>query len=357
MLADGPRTSVTDDAGVRRESRHVQDDDSPATGKRLLTIALSALVALLIVEIALHVAHLALTRFGGRGGADVAATDKFRILTIGDSNTYGLGMTREAAYPAQLERRLNASVGEEKFEVINLGVPGLNSSQALQYLPKYVELYEPDLLLVLTGVNDYWNPAESNTDAAESLRNRIHRLLSHLRIYRLIVLVWDYYRFGAAGGDATLRTLQTRKETGDADDATVHELHFGDETFSFRNERRPLVLTAEENEARTSQNIAQIIEVAAAARVPLVLPTYAANTGHYSIANGAIQSSSGALVVPQTFADHLARRIPRPRPGPDKLFFPDLHPKAPVYAAYAQNLCEALAREHVVPIEECTDTP
>jgi hypothetical protein len=329
--------------------------------KRLLTVSLSVLVGLLVVEAGLQTAAFVVPRVAGRGSVSTASNEKFRILTVGDSNTYGIGMPRSRAYPAQLEQLLDASADSDRFEVVNMGVPGSNSSQVVENLPQYIRMYKPHLLVVLTGVNDYWNPAETSADQGEGGLAWLHRLLSHLRTYKLGVLVIDYFRFGAAGGGgaeggAKLETLQTRTGNGGPEDAAVHELHFGDATFSFRNERRSLLLTDAEHEAHAARNLRRIVDIADAAGVPLVLPTYAANLGHYGVANRTIMGVHCATVVPQFFRAHLEKRIPAPRPRDDQLFFPDLHPKAPVYRAYAESLCEALVKEKLVPLDRCVHT-
>lgn len=326
--------------------------------RRLLTVTLSVVLGLLMVETALRCAAAVVPRLLRRGGERVVSDEKVRIFCIGDSNTYGAGLSPTEAYPAQLERLLNASAGEERFEVVNLGVPGSNSAQAVERLPRYIRLYKPHLLIVLIGVNDYWNPAETTVGRGEGAIARLHRLLSGVRIYRLAVLVVDYFRFGAAAGDAAnLKTLELREDAGGTADATVHELRYGAATFSFRNPRRTLVLNEVEHEELVAQNLRRIVEIANGAGVPLVLPTYAANLGHYAVVNRAIQRTDGALVVSQTSAAHVAARELGPVVRRDQLFFPDLHPKGPVYSAFARKLCDALVQGRLIPLERCANAP
>ena len=53
---------------------------------------------------------------GSHGGA------AFRILCLGDSHTYGWGVKRREAWPAQLEALLDPPGAPARFEVLNLGV-------------------------------------------------------------------------------------------------------------------------------------------------------------------------------------------------------------------------------------------
>ena len=49
--------------------------------------------------------------------------DRFRIVVIGDSFTFGLGVGDFLTYSAQLEKILNVA-DKNQFKVLNLGVPG-----------------------------------------------------------------------------------------------------------------------------------------------------------------------------------------------------------------------------------------
>lgn len=72
--------------------------------------------------------------YGRKGSAT------FRLLVLGDSFTMGVGVEQDETYGQVLERRL-AAVGQSSaqipaptYEVINAGVPGYNTQQALTYL-------------------------------------------------------------------------------------------------------------------------------------------------------------------------------------------------------------------------------
>ena len=136
-------------------------------------------VAFTALEGGLRVAAFLLARSSGHSETAADATEgSFRILCIGDSNTYGTGVERIETYPAQLQQFLNAAPGAPRFQVTNLGVPGSNSAQVRHRLPQYLDLYDPDLVIVLIGVNDYWNPEETESGPALSSGERLHRRLS-----------------------------------------------------------------------------------------------------------------------------------------------------------------------------------
>jgi lysophospholipase L1-like esterase len=70
------------------------------------------------------------------------------VLALGDSLTFGTGAAPETAYPAVLAE----STG---WDVLNAGVPGDTSAQALQRLPSLLRERPPALVLVSIGGNDF----------------------------------------------------------------------------------------------------------------------------------------------------------------------------------------------------------
>ncbi len=316
---------------------------------RAVLIGAGLLAGVAILEIGLQAVALVVPAYLTRAGGPAPYGDgRFRILCIGDSNTYGAGVARSDAYPAQLEQLLNGSSDEPRFAVVNLGVPGSNSAQVLHRLPDYIDLYEPDLMIVLIGVNDFWNPSETDPGPGDVSRLRLHRLLSSLRSYRLVLLSIEAYRTPetATPHAAVLETKEWRRERGGRGDATVHALRYGTTTFTFRNPRRAIALDREAHEALLRANLDEIVRVAAGRGVPLVLATYAAHVQRYSLVNRVLLSTSGAHVVSRRFREDLARYVGPPREG---LYTRTLHPKGPVYAAFAASLRDALVRWGLIP--------
>ena len=76
-----------------------------------------------------------------------------RIIAVGDSCTFLLGLWR-FAYPSILERRLNAAGGGKRFEVINAGIEGYNSTFAKARIEQELIGYRPHLVLIYVGWND-----------------------------------------------------------------------------------------------------------------------------------------------------------------------------------------------------------
>lgn len=99
-----------------------------------------------------------------RGKAEPPADGRRRILAIGDSTTFGLGVDDAEAWPAQLERLLNAQ--GLPAAVFNGGVTGYSAYQGLRYLEKYGLPLRPDLVIATFGYND----AQSWTENSDLLQ-------------------------------------------------------------------------------------------------------------------------------------------------------------------------------------------
>lgn len=81
-----------------------------------------------------------------------------RVLTIGDSITFGYGVAREDSYPEKLEKLLNERE-PGKWEVINFGTPGTNIKEYVSMFIKRGIEYDPDLVVLGYCLNDIDPPA------------------------------------------------------------------------------------------------------------------------------------------------------------------------------------------------------
>src|SRR6266567_4419734 len=78
-----------------------------------------------------------------------------RILALGDSVTFGLGVAEEDAYPRMTETLLNSRTdGRPPVEVLNFGIPGYNTVQELAQLRELGLAFHPQLVVVGFLYND-----------------------------------------------------------------------------------------------------------------------------------------------------------------------------------------------------------
>jgi tetratricopeptide (TPR) repeat protein len=82
-------------------------------------------------------------------GPDDAVT---RVLCLGESTTFGA----QVAYPAELEKLLNA--GGRRYQVINGGVPGIDTDEILRRLDGNLARYRPHIVVAMMGANDRGTP-------------------------------------------------------------------------------------------------------------------------------------------------------------------------------------------------------
>jgi hypothetical protein len=80
----------------------------------------------------------------------------WRIAAIGDSITYGSGVSRDGAYGEQLEELLAAArvEGQPRVEVLNFGVPGYNVTQIVERLRRRGLAFDPDAVVYGYSLND-----------------------------------------------------------------------------------------------------------------------------------------------------------------------------------------------------------
>jgi len=70
------------------------------------------------------------------------------VLILGDSLSYGTGAAKGEDYPTLLAQRTG-------WDIINAGVPGDTSAEGLTRLPRLLEKYQPTLLMIELGGNDF----------------------------------------------------------------------------------------------------------------------------------------------------------------------------------------------------------
>lgn len=103
------------------------------------------------------------------------------ILAVGDSLTAGFGLAEEDAYPALLEKKLQAD--GHPYRVINAGVSAETSSGALARL-EWLLTQNPDIVILETGANDGLRGIDPQV-----AENNIREILKVLKDKDIVVLL------------------------------------------------------------------------------------------------------------------------------------------------------------------------
>ena len=104
-----------------------------------------------------------------------------RIVAVGDSLTEGLGVEEELAYPAVLEKKLQAR--GYPFKVVNAGISGETSSGTLARI-KWILTLNPDIVILVIGANDGFRGIDP-----ELIRTNIHTIVKELKHNNVIVVL------------------------------------------------------------------------------------------------------------------------------------------------------------------------
>ncbi len=114
-----------------------------------------------------------------RGSSD------FRVLSLGDSNTFGWGVRYDEAYPTLLAELLREARPGRKIHVMNAACSGYSAHQGLEMLKRRGLKYRPDVVTIWFGWNDsaVW---DGMTDAEHAGLFVREHLLDFSATYRVL---------------------------------------------------------------------------------------------------------------------------------------------------------------------------
>lgn len=324
--------------------------------KRTLLLLVTALVVCVLgLEVFLQIGAWVV----GASGRDPVAgwiSGHTRVLTLGDSNTYGLYLPADQGYPAQFEALWNETVDDPKVEVINMGYPGTNSSVLLKNLPGLLQTFHPDFVFVMVGVNDFWTDAVSTDESKDAgpASRLADWLRKHSRVYKLAYMIrrafYDPAKLDLGErklldpdsddtDDAKSREAAVQKEAETGETDGLAELRYGDAKFElgFTVEKRNF---ADDDLLR--RNLERIVTLVRDAGSQPVLLTYPSSDNWYGRANRilrmAAQSTDTPLVdIGLTMLEYCADSTKCP-----DLFFGDSHARKPGYTIAAKKLVRDL---------------
>lgn len=112
---------------------------------------------------------------------EIKPVDTYRLVALGDSFTFGLGVNDDESYPYKLEQKMQGShcSNLKDFEVLNLGTPGYDIVYALEKFKIRGQKYNPDLVVWLLKEDDLIEYEEAVRTAVDK-EERNEALLSKL---------------------------------------------------------------------------------------------------------------------------------------------------------------------------------
>ncbi len=237
-----------------------------------------------------------------------------RILAVGDSHTYGGTVPKGQEYPAQLQRFLDEAA-PGVYSVLNVGIPGMNTSQVRNRLPLHLARWNPDLVLLWCGVNNTYNQLER---ANPSPLQRLDAFAWRARVYRLArVWVHDWTLVGEVEREISGGRMALPASIRDA-----------------RPERNAEFLIDPEIVAWAEADYTAIVQLVRARGLPIVLITYPLNTGIFEVPNYAMWRASRSLDVPRVDTTAALERV---QPAEERLSWA-AHPSGRGYGEIARDV-------------------
>lgn len=101
--------------------------------------------------------------------------DKFRIVTYGDSETFGWSVGLDDTWQQQMQKH------DAGIEVINMGVPGYNIASITTHVEKTLPAIQPDLVIYLFNKNDVYRSLNYHPQLSKSYLY----LIANMGLYQL----------------------------------------------------------------------------------------------------------------------------------------------------------------------------
>lgn len=279
-------------------------------------------------------------------GASTQDKNSYTILCIGDSSTYGIGATdiEQFSYPVLLENLLKKNNPEMHYNVINKGLPGINSSQVLNRFSNNILEVNPDLVIMQVGVNDWWNLEESNIMKYYN-ENFIRKLLlgaeliiNRLKLYQFFKLVFvsDNVSNESENLDNNISSLKEELNIAQFNNENKSKGFW----FSYSDPMKTVALYHALNE-----NITKIVQLAEKNHISIIFMKYHIG-GEWHMASGHLSKIYTQLNVP--FIDNKISFEEAKRKGLNVFGNDNWHPGDLGYSLIAKNIYNKLVELKII---------
>jgi lysophospholipase L1-like esterase len=269
-----------------------------------------------------------------RAPADAGA--EYRIYCVGESTTWGIGASDPATknYPHQLEEMLRKKYKGMKIQCFFDQTIGQNTSEILAKLPQHIEKYQPQLIIFLVGVNNWWNMERSNI-----LLFNEDRSVSQLALKTLIFL--DQFRIWKLFKNLVfpLRVSEERWDFFYPPAGRARE-ELGKEKW----ERDPIF------DQLTKHDIGEMVKICKANGIKVIMCTYPAATRDLRRIQKNVAEKFDTF-----FVDHYA--VFQTLKNPKTYFSPEdyWHPNDAGYALMAENVYSCILKNGLIETKKKKD--
>lgn len=115
----------------------------------------------------------------------------YRIFCLGASTTQGFPYSPNAGYPARLENILTDFFPERKIQVINCGITAITSHSVLDMEREILNKYQPDLLIIYTGHNEFYGVLGQASNLALYKNRNLLKLFLRMQRSKVFLLMRD----------------------------------------------------------------------------------------------------------------------------------------------------------------------
>ncbi len=257
----------------------------------------------------------------------------FRILCVGDSSTFGLGVAYGQTYGVQLERQIQEHAPHRVVRSVLAALPGYSTFQDRAWMARHFATVQPAVTLFYCGAwNDYL-PAIGGDDAHYS--NSLHNQSSS----SLIRLINAAFATPKPDADA-VRATQRAFSAGDAPEGRRVPL------VDFRHNLEAMIQTARGGGSQVVMMVPPLPrktrdDYPVAARYAAVVREVATTTG-------------AELVDALALLDEFEAGCPKPW-RQDVCFWDTLHPTPLGHRLIADALFERLRQIHALPADTTSD--
>jgi tetratricopeptide (TPR) repeat protein len=136
------------------------------------------------------------------------AASTFRIMCLGSSSMFGTPYDMNANIPGIVRKQLRRIYPGVEFEVVNWGASAINSNVVRDLVPRLLQ-YQPDLVLVYMGHNEFYGPDGVGSSFIEKHLPLMTRVKYATRDWRLMRLLMQW--LAPKPGDERPRTTLMRE--------------------------------------------------------------------------------------------------------------------------------------------------